>query len=311
MNKIGLFLGTERGYEALKELLDARVNIGFVLILQQDRHEIRNFTLQIAKLCKQYRIPFNFSRRVKPKDYKNYLRQHLVDAVFMIWWRFLLPSECLTIPKRGIFVVHDTLLPKYRGMATTIWPLINGEKETGLTLMYADRETDAGDIVDQIKIPIHEKDTGRTMNDKYIKLIPKIILKNLPAILSGTNKKIPQDESKATYGCKRVPEDGKIDFNKNTKEIVRLVRALTYPYPGAFCYYKKIKVIIWEASEVKNPPAYVGRIPGRIISISKEGPVKVLSLDGIVKIEKVGFPKNPERFLDPNKIFHSVAQSLL
>ncbi len=309
-NKVGLFIGTERGYLALLKLLKAKVNVICVLILKQDKHEIRNFAAKIEELCIKHNIPFNFSTKITPSLYRDYLLKYKPDAVFLVGWRFLIPTECLKIPTRGIFVLHDSLLPKYRGISPTTWPLINGEKETGLSLIYADVLMDAGDIVDQIKITIEENDSGFTMNNKYLKLIPEIILKNLDLILSGSNKRIRQDSSKATYGCKRVPEDGKISFDKASREIVRLIRALTYPYPGAFCYYKKKKIIIWEASMVRNPRVYVGRISGRIISVSKAGPVEVLCGDGILRVEKISLPDKPDDFLVPNTILNSISQSL-
>lgn len=311
MNKMGLFVGTERGYETLKVLLKNKRRVNNVLILVQEKHEIVNVTNKIAKLCKKHHIPFDFSTNIKPSSYKDYLLRYKPDAVFCVGWRFLISKECLAIPRRGIFVLHDTLLPYYRGMATTTWPLINGEEETGLTLIYADAEMDSGDIVDQIKIKISKRDTGRTMNNKYLKLIPRLILKNMDSILAGTNKRTPQDASLATYGCKRTPQDGKIDFGKTTKEIVRLIKALTYPYPGVFCYYRGEKVLIWQASELKNPPIFVGRIAGRVISVSKNGHVDVLTSDGVLRITKIAFADNPNKFLIPNTVFRSLAQSLL
>lgn len=309
--KIGLFIGTERGYEALVELVKAKVNIICVLVLKQDEHEIRNFTSKIVDVCEKNNIPFDLSTKINSILYKDFLLKYQPDVLFLVGWRFLIPQNCLEIPKRGIFVLHDSLLPKYRGIAPTTWPLINGEKETGLSLIYADLEMDAGDIVDQIKINISEEDNGYTMNNKYLKLIPEMILKNLNSILSGTNKRLKQDHAKATYGCKRVPDDGKIDFNKTSKEILRLVKALISPYPGAFCYYKKRKIIICDISTVENPKMYVGRIPGRIIYVSKEGYVDVLSFDGVLRIEKVSLPDNPEKLLKANSIFSSISQSLL
>lgn len=314
--RIGLFIGMERGYEALSTLVKAKKNICCVLILAQQKHELANFTLKISKLCKINQIPYDYSSSIRPQDYKKFLLKYKPDAVFLVQWRSLIPNDCLQIPKKGIFVFHDALLPKYRGMATTTWPIINGERETGLSLIYAAKKMDAGDVIDQIKIVIGKYDTGWTLNQKYISLIPKMLLKNIDAILAGTNRRIPQDESNATYGCKRIPDDGKIDFGKSTEEIVRFIRALTFPYPGAFCYikyknYKMKKIIIWQAQEVKSPPVYVGRIPGRIISISELGSVDVLNRDGVIRIEKISLAAHPSRILSPSSILNSLAGTLV
>lgn len=308
--KISLFIGTDRGLEVLKALIADNRTIASVLILVQQKHELNNVTNEIASICKKNKILHEFSSKIHPVDYPSYLHKIRPDVVFLVGWRFLVPNICLSVPRRGFIVAHDTLLPKYRGIATTTWPLINGEKETGLSLIYAAEQMDAGDIIDQITIPIRPTDTGKTMNDKYLKLIPGMILKNIDAILLGTNERTPQDETKATYGCKRIPDDGKIDFKKTTTEILRLIKALTYPYPGAFCYYQNRKIIIWDAEIVKNPVTYTGRIPGRIIGIRKQGSVDVLTGNSIIRITSIANESQPAKFLMPNTIFRSIAGTL-
>lgn len=307
MKGIGLFLGTERGFEVLKALLAAKKDIAFVLVLEQQKHELSNYTDVIIGLCKKNNLSYKTSAEVSSKNYYDFLLTHPCEVLFVISWRFLIAENCFNIPTKGIFVLHDSLLPKYRGFSPTNWVIINGEKETGLTLQYIHADMDAGDIIDQIKIKLEEGETAKTLNDKIIPLYPKIILDNLDPIFEGKNKSMPQENAVATFGCKRTPEDGHIDFTAPTKQIVQLIRGLTYPYPGAYCIYNDSKIIVWEAEEVQKPPQYVGRIPGRIIQ-KNEMFVDVLTADGVLRITSIGTAN--ETKLNPNQAFKYISKTL-
>jgi methionyl-tRNA formyltransferase len=176
-------------------------------------------------------------------------------------------------------------------------------------LQYISKETDAGDIVDQVRIKIAKGETATTLNQKMLKLHPQIIIKNLDDIFSKKNKQISQKHNLATFTCKRTPEDGRIDFKKTTKEILNLIRGLSYPYPGAYCFYKKQRIIIWEADEVRKFPKYVGRITGRIINIQNNS-IDALTGDGILRIKKIALENDPDNFLVPKQIINSISYSL-
>ena len=106
-------------------------------------------------------------------------------------------------------------------------------------------------------------------------------------------KGVPQDSAEATYGCSRVPEDGEINWSASTKNIYYLVRALVAPFPGAYTYFQGKRLMVWKAKPLNEPPCYVGRIPGRVIGISKsEGYVDVLTGDGVMRIFEVQFEEN-------------------
>ena len=306
MQKLGLFLGTRRGLVTLRTLLANDKRITTALILEQHPHEIDNVTEEIISVCQQHRITHHTSKQIRPRDYEQYLRDAAVDIQFVISWRFLIDSACFAIPTVGIFILHDSLLPKYRGFSPTNWVIINGERETGLSLQYISTGMDEGDIVDQIRLPLDEDETASTLNAKLTPLYPKIILNNLDALLTGRNKRLPQDQTRATIGCKRTPEDGKIDFAKTTVDIVRLIRGLTYPYPGAYCHYRGKRVIIWEAMEVRDPPIYAGRIPGRIVGHIDSG-TDVLTGDGVLRIKSVGIESSMQ---PPREIFTLFGEKL-
>lgn len=310
MAKVGLFIGTERGYEVLKSLLKTKHQISGVLVLEQNKHELNNFTKKILGLCKKNNIKSRTTKRIKPKDYEKFLSLIKPDVVFVVSWRFLIYSACFNIPQYGIFILHDSLLPKYRGFSPTNWVIINGEKETGLSLQYINEQMDSGDIVDQIKIKIDKNETATTLNKKFIPLYSKIILKNIDLILKRKNKRKKQNEKLATYGARRNPTDGKIDFRNSTKNIFLLIKGLSYPYPGAFCFYKNEKIIVWEAEILNNPPIYRGRIPGKIIDM-KNGTIDVLTADGVLIVKKIAMFKDPSNFVSPTDVFKSIGENLI
>lgn len=309
MTNLTLFLGTQRGYEVLRALYHDGAKIQSVLVLKQKPHELSDFSNQIIKFCKENKIFYKTTDAIKPSGYKGFLSQRKSDIVFVVSWRYLIPDECFDIPKYGIFIVHDSLLPRYRGFSPTNWVIINGEKETGLTLQYIDERMDAGDIVDQIKVKIDEDETATSLNNKLVPLYPNIIIKNYKKILNKKNKRVKQNEKTATYGAKRIPDDGKLNLNDSTDKLIRLIRGLSYPYPGAFCLYEKSKIIIWEASSIENPPTFVGRIPGKVVVRGKDY-IDVLTGDGILRITKIAKLEKPKLFLNPTRVIKSTGVNL-
>lgn len=185
--------------------------------------------------------------------------------------------------------VHYAPLPRYRGRATVNWALINGDPFVAITIHTIVSELDAGNILFQQQIPIQENDTVTDLYQKLNDLQKTHLVETVARFLSG-NEGIPQDHKNATYGCSRIPADGEIDWVASTRQIDRLVRALVTPFPGAYTYFQGRYLTIWKAEPVLNTPSYEGRIPGRVVGISKsEGYVDVLTRDGVLRIFEVQF----------------------
>lgn len=309
MKNIGLFIGTERGYVTLKELVKNSYPIGNVLVLEQQKHEISKFTEEIIRYCRKNKIKHSTTKKIKPKDYKNYLTKTKPDILFVISWRFLISKDCFTIPKFGIYILHDSLLPKYRSFSPTNWVIINGEKKTGLTLQYISKNVDSGDIVDQIELKIEKNDTATILNKKFIPLYSKIILRNIKKIENKKNKRLKQKEYNATYGVKRIQEDGKIDLQSSALTIERLIKGLSFPYPGAYCLYHGKKIIVWEADKLKNPSKFEGIIPGKIVSLNKKY-CDIMTGDGILRAYSFAEYNNPSKFLEPNSVFRKIGDNI-
>lgn len=174
------------------------------------------------------------------------------DIIFSFHYRRNVSQTILEIPQAGCLSLRASLLPKYRGKCPINWVLVNGEKETGITLHHLTTNVDDGDIVCQEKIEIEDTDTAKSLHEKAEAASATLLDKILPQIKDGSAPRIPQDESNATCFGSRRPEDGEIDWSMSAGEIRNLVRAVTFPYPGAFSFVGEKKYYFWEVSVVSD-----------------------------------------------------------
>jgi methionyl-tRNA formyltransferase len=156
------------------------------------------------------------------------------SLLFSFYYRSMLSRALLEIPRLGALNMHGSLLPRYRGRVPVNWAVIKGERETGATLHYMVEKPDAGDIVSQQAVPILPDDTAFDVFNKVTVAAEMALDRVLPALLSGTAPRMPQDLSRGSYFGGRTPEDGRIDWQRAAAEIHNLVRGVAPPYPGAF-----------------------------------------------------------------------------
>jgi methionyl-tRNA formyltransferase len=160
----------------------------------------------------------------------------------------MLSEDILNLPVSGAYNLHGSLLPAYRGRTPVNWAIINGEKQTGVTLHHMIGKADAGDIVGQKAVEIEFQDTARTLYDKLCGAAKEMLAEVLPLIREGRAPRIPQDLTKGSYYSGRRPEDGRIDWSWPAVRIYNLIRAVTEPYPGAFGFLPGVgKILIWWA----------------------------------------------------------------
>jgi len=216
----------------------------------------------VAEMASRYKIPVFAPDNINHPLWIEKIKELKPDILFSFYYRDMLKPALLNIPPSGCLNLHGSLLPKYRGRCPINWVLVNGEKETGVTLHYMTPSPDDGDIAGQRKILITDDDTALTLHKKAVQASISLLDEVLPQIKNGTAAKIPQDNSKASYFRGRTPGDGEIDWNQNAEAVRNLVRAVTYPYPGAFSFAGDRKYIFWKVSRAAN----TGGIPGTIIS---------------------------------------------
>jgi methionyl-tRNA formyltransferase len=177
----------------------------------------------------------------------------LVEKLISKQSKILLSINYLFILNQEIFNIfdfpinfHGSLLPKYRGRTPHVWAIINNEIETGITAHFIEEGCDVGDIVYQERIKIENYYSGADLLNIFQIKYPNIIYKVLDNISNAKFVRIPQDNNAATYFPKRAPEDGLLNWNWQKDRLYNWIRALSNPYPGAFTYYNKEKIIIDE-----------------------------------------------------------------
>ena len=188
------------------------------------------------------------------------------DVIITAAFGQFLPEKLLQAPVYGAINVHASLLPKYRGGAPVHYSIINGEKETGVTIMEMIKKMDAGGIYAQESLPITKQDDVGTMFEKLSALGKQLLLKTLPDILNGNLSPRPQDESKVTFSPNITREQEAIDWNKTAEEIDNQVRGMR-PWPIAFTTYEQTR---WKLLNVEALAEKTTAEPGTIIKKDKK-----------------------------------------
>jgi methionyl-tRNA formyltransferase len=189
--------------------------------------------------------------------------------------------------------VHYSPLPRYRGRANVNWAIINGEPLAAISIHLVTPGLDDGNILFQEQVPIAITDTAQSVYDRLNAIQERELGPAVIRAVAG-DPGSPQDHGQATYGCARIPDDGEIDWSKSSIAIDRLIRALTPPFPGAFTYLKRRRLVIVRAEPRRTPLRYEGRVPGRVVSRSlSEGWVDILTGDGILRLFEV-LPESAE-----------------
>lgn len=172
--------------------------------------------------------------------------------LFTVNYLFLLDDRGLSLPAIAALNIHGSLLPKYRGRTPHVWAIINGESESGITVHCIDTGCDTGDIVVQRRVAISEEMTGNDLLEKFLVEYPALILEALSLVNQRDFLGVRQNHNEATEFPKREPEDGGIDWDWSSSKIVNWIRAQAYPYPGAFSYCGRDKVIIDKCRSIDN-----------------------------------------------------------
>lgn len=180
----------------------------------------------------------------------------------------LVPREILVYPEYGCINVHASLLPKLRGGAPIHRAIINGFKETGITIMHMAPSLDTGDIISQKSIEITDNDTASTLHDKLSIMGKELLLETLPSIIDGTAPRIKQDDFESTYASNISKEDEKIDFSKTKRQIYNQVRGLN-SWPGAYTILEGKRLKVWECRTTDEN--YSNLLDGKITNIYPDG----------------------------------------
>jgi UDP-4-amino-4-deoxy-L-arabinose formyltransferase / UDP-glucuronic acid dehydrogenase (UDP-4-keto-hexauronic acid decarboxylating) len=251
------------GCAGIEALLRHGVEVAAVFTHKDDPHENTWFR-SVAELAAAKGLPVFAAEDINHPLWVARIRGFKPDVIFSFYYRHMVKPAILEIPPAGCLNLHGSLLPKYRGRCPVNWVLVNGEKETGVTLHYMTARADDGDIVGQKKVRIADEDTALTLFGKVEAAAVQLLDEVLPDIKAGKAARLAQDHRHATYFGGRGPSDGEIDWKKTAREVRNLVRAVTRPYPGAFSFAGSRKCLLWQVTPWHSP---VEGKPGSVISV--------------------------------------------
>lgn len=280
-----IYMGTpDFAVDTLKELIGSRHEVTAVFT-QPDKPQGRKQQLvmpPVKAAALESGIPVYQPARIREPEYVELIRSLSPDVIVVAAFGQILPADILNAPRFGCINVHASLLPRYRGSAPIQWSILNGDAETGVTIMRMDEGVDTGDIILQKRIPIAMDETADTLFDKLAAMGGPLILEVLEQLEAGTASYQKQDDTQACYVKMLKKEMGRIDWTMPAAVIERQVRGLN-PWPCAYTFLDGKQLKIWSSRVC--PAAAYGTVPGQVVSDGQE--LIVAAGDGFLEIREL------------------------
>jgi methionyl-tRNA formyltransferase len=288
-----VFAYSEVGVRCLKALISAGVEIRLVVTHEDDPNELRWFD-SVAEVAADHALPCIAPASADDPALNDQLVRLAPDFIFSFYYRFLLAPAQLACASRRALNVHGSLLPQFRGRAPVNWAVLNGATETGATLHEMVERPDAGDIVDQLAVPILMDDDALAVFRKVTVAAEIILSRSLPGLIDGSACLTAQRPSVGKPFGRRRPEDGRIDWSRSARDIHNLIRAVAPPYPGAFTDIGGERWIISRARALDpamvSPaaPLQLIEVDGRCVAVCGDGRLLQLlaahTADGLIDL---------------------------
>ena len=267
-----VFMGTpDFAVPPLHALIEAGYEVAAV-VTQPDKPKGRGKTLlptPVKEEALMHEIPVYQPQRVrKNPEFLEILKKINPDIIIVAAFGQIIPKEILELPKYGCINIHASLLPKYRGAAPIQQAVIDGEKESGVTIMQMGEGLDTGDMISKIIIPLAPDETGGSLFGKLAQAGAELLIKTLPSIEQGTAERVKQpEESPTPYAAMITKQMGLMDFTKSAEVLERLVRGMN-PWPSAYTFINGKSLKVWKCrvSDEKTDAE-----PGTIFLTDKEG----------------------------------------
>ena len=279
-----IFMGTpDFAVGTLRSLAEAGHEITLV-VSQPDKPKGRGHAMvptPVKVVAEELGIPV--FQPVKIREAKDVLEKTEADVCVVAAFGQIIPASILHMKKYGCINVHASLLPKYRGAAPIQWAVIDGEKESGVTIMQMDEGLDTGDMLAKAIVPLDEKETGGSLFDKLSEAGGRLCVETLAKLEKGEITPEKQGESPTAYASMLDKKMGNIDWNKSSVVIERLVRGLN-PWPSAYTHLDGKTLKIW-ACDVLPQSASKGE-SGEILEVTKDA-IHVQTGDGILVLREI------------------------
>jgi methionyl-tRNA formyltransferase len=283
-----LFMGTpDFAAQALKSLLDSRHNVVGV-VTQPDKPRGRGHKLtppEVKVLAEENGLSVYQPERLKDGELMPVLENLKPDVIVVVAYGKILPKYVLDFAKYGCVNVHASLLPKYRGAAPIQWAIVNGDSETGVTIMQMNEGVDTGDMLDAVRTQIDEYETAELLFDRLAKLGGQLLIDTINKMEDGEIIPVPQDDSTATYAPIISKSDGIIDWEMSARQISKLICGMnSWPMAQTSYLGEPLKIVAAEISDTKT-----NGTAGQIICYDKKYGIKVQCGRGTLWIKEAQF----------------------
>ena len=270
-----VYMGTpDFAVNPLRALAEAGYEVTGV-VTQPDKPKGRGKTMlptPVKEEALKHGFPVYQPVKVRDPEFLQELKDLDPDIIVVAAFGQIIPKSILELPKYGCINIHASLLPKYRGAAPIQQAVIDGEKESGVTIMRMGTGLDTGDMISRIVVPLAADETGGSLFDKLAEAGAKLLIETLPHIFNGTAAYEKQpEESPTPYAGMITKQMGMINFGKSAVELERLVRGLN-PWPSAFTFWNGKTLKVWESFVVKREELDAQSAePGTVVKTDKKG----------------------------------------
>ena len=266
-----VFMGTPDFAVGALEAVVAAGHTVTAVVTQPDKAKGRSGQAQfppVKECAVKHGIPVFQPVKIKAPEAVKELKKFEADIFVVAAFGQILSKEILDMPKFGCVNIHASLLPKYRGAAPINWCIINGEKETGVTIQQMNEGIDTGDILAAKSMAIAPDETAESLFDKLSRLGAELIVETLPKLERGEITPVPQDETLASHTKMMSKSLGRIEWNNDAVSIERLVRGLN-SWPSAYTFWNKKSLKLWRC-EVIDAESENAALAGKVTAVSKD-----------------------------------------
>lgn len=280
-----VFMGTPEIAAAVLESLAASKHEIVGVVTQPDRPNARGNEIifsAVKKVALDHGFPVYQPEKASDETFAEQLRELNPDIIVVAAYGQILRENILNLPRFRCVNVHASILPRYRGASPIQWAVINGERQTGITIMYMEKGLDTGDMILTKTLEIAPDETAGTLHDRLSELAGPTLLEALELIEEGKASPVKQNEEEATYYSVFKKSMGELEFNKSSVTLERLIRGLI-PWPGAFTYVDGKMLKIWKTEVSGYTAEGIDKVlPGRIFTLN--GELYIETADGSLKI---------------------------
>ncbi len=284
---------------ALETLIQQNIVVDMVCSLDEKVSANVSDYYPIHEVAEKYNIPFVKFEKINSENINDKIKSIEPNFIFVIGLSQIISQEILDMAKDYCIGFHPTSLPKFRGRAALPWQILLEVENSKVSLFKLDQGMDTGDIVCQFPYQIDSKDYAMDVYTKVCDAMRNALIQCIPKIYSDSVEFVKQNHAEATYLLVRRPEDGLIKWDSSGREIEKLIRATSRPYPGAYSFYKGEKVIFWKV-RIEENTKYIG-IPGQIAWTSNRGEIAIITKDSMLIVTEYETSPTDTKFIVGHK----------